>query len=601
MDRQRARTVWFYRRYARLTGGRLKHSNYFQHVLAMPGFTPKITFGSQPSDASHVRESRKLWSAADGVMAERWEPKNHDVLFLAGLDWRYLIESGLGIAENPRINLVQHVRHAHEGTELHRYLSERAIRICVSPEVADAVSATGRSKGPVLTIPNGIDVAPFEVNADGSPVRYGTRRRAVTIVGYKSPDLAQSLSRRLDAACIEHLLVTEFLDRSVFLALLAESRIAICLPHRSEGFYLPALEAMASGCLVVTLDCIGNRGFCLHGENCLIAEHSAESLNDTTTSVLAMSAAQRRHLHRRGRDTAAKHSLESERTQFHAILGDVDRLWRSESAGAARIALRPPGPVQSGPEVYRPRLGFMIVGAQKCGTTAMAHFLSQHPDIGMASRKEVHLFDSPNYSNDWTPEQIDRRYRHRFAHCAGARIWGEATPGYMFVPEIPRELKRYNPDLKLVVLLRDPVERAISQYYMERAKGRERRPLWFALLREPFRLRRCRDPWARGSVTRRCSYRARGLYSLQLRNLYQYFDREQVLIIHTRDMLGRHHEVLRRVFAFLGVSEDVRIAPEIVFEGEGRARTHRVVSWMLRLTFLAEFVRLRALVDVRAW
>ncbi|MDD9984604.1 MAG: hypothetical protein OXU81_25130 [Gammaproteobacteria bacterium] len=92
-----------------------------------------------------------------------------------------------------------------------------------------------------------------------------------------------------------------------------------------------------------------------------------------------------------------------------------------------------------------------------------------------------------------------------------------------------------------------------------------------------------------------------GLYSLQLRNLYRYFDRDQVLVIHTRDMLERHHEMLGRVFAFLGVSEHVRIAPEIVFKGERNGRMHRAVSWMLRLTFLAEFMRLRSLVGVRAW
>ena len=243
----------------------------------------------------------------------------------------------------------------------------------------------------------------------------------------------------------------------------------------------------------------------------------------------------------------------------------------------------------------------MIVGAQKCGTSAMAHFLSQHHEIGMASPKEVHLFDAPHYSSDWTPEQIDKRYASRHAHCAGARILGEATPSYMFVPEIGRDLKRYNPNLKLIVLLRDPVERAISHYYMERTRGRERRPLWWALLREPFRLRRCRNGRVRGSVTQRCSYRTRGLYSRQLRNLFRYFDQDQVLVVGSRELSERHDEVLARVFAFLGVSEDVHVAPETIFEGTRGSRTHRAVSWMLRLTYLAEFVRLRALLRARAW
>ena len=246
-------------------------------------------------------------------------------------------------------------------------------------------------------------------------------------------------------------------------------------------------------------------------------------------------------------------------------------------------------------ETYRPKLGFMIVGAQKCGTTALAHFLSQHPEICMASPKEVHLFDSPKFSSDWTPEQIDEHYRPHFDRCADAAIRGEATPIYMFLPCIARDLKRYNPDLKLIVLLHDPVERAVSHYYMEKNRDKEHRPLWLALLSEPARLRRCKDVLARGSAMRVCSYRRRGLYSLQLRNLYRFFHRDRVLIVRAPDLRTHHHDVLRRVFAFLGVSEPMGIEPEIVFKGDREGRRHRAVSWLLRLSYLAEFARLRAL------
>ena len=406
------------------------------------------------------------------------------------------------------------------------------------------------------------------------------------------------MSERLDAANIEHLLVCDFLDRSAFLALLGESRIAVCLPREREGFDLPALEAMASGCLVVILDCIGNRGFCRHDANCLVAEHDPESLFRATRRVLAMSAPERERMHRQALDTAAGHSLDAERSRFQAILCDVDRLWSAAKAVPARVPSRSIAPAP--PIPYRPRLGFMIVGAQKCGTTALAHFVSQYPEIGMASPKEPHLFDSPKYLRDWTPEQIDERYRPFFEHCGDAAIRGEATPIYMFLPEIARELQRYNPELKLIVLLHDPVERALSHYYMEKNRGKEPRPLWLALMREPFRLRRCKDARAYGSAIRVCSYRRRGLYSLQLRNLYRFFDRDRILVVHTRDLRAHHHVVLRRVFAFLGVSEDVRVEPEMVFEGDRGGRRHRAVSWLLRLSYLAEFVRLRSLLGVRA-
>ena len=254
------------------------------------------------------------------------------------------------------------------------------------------------------------------------------------------------------------------------------------------------------------------------------------------------------------------------------------------------------------PEAHRPLLDFMIIGTQKGGTKALYQFLRQHPEIGMSSRKEVHLFDAPEYSGDWTPEQIDERYRPFFEHCPDARIRGEATPIYLYFPEIAGELARYHPQLKLIVLLRDPVERAISHYYMEWNRNWEHRPLWQALLLEPFRLRRCKDPRADRSAMRVDSYRARGLYSRQLRNLYRHFGRDQVLLLRHGDLRERHDETLRRVFTFLGVCEEVRIAPGLHNEGRRGGRRHRLVSWLLRLSYRRERARMRALLrDAEVW
>ena len=113
---------------------------------------------------------------------------------------------------------------------------------------------------------------------------------------------------------------------------------------------------------------------------------------------------------------------------------------------------------------------------------------------------------------------------------------------------------------------------------MEKNRNAEHRPLWLALLSEPFRLRRCRMRRAPGSAMRVGSYRVRGLYSLQLRNLYRFFDTDQVLIVRSEDLRERHDAVLRRIFAFLGVSGQVRIAPQTVNKGKGGGRKHRAVA-----------------------
>ena len=256
----------------------------------------------------------------------------------------------------------------------------------------------------------------------------------------------------------------------------------------------------------------------------------------------------------------------------------------------------------------------MIVGAQKCGTTALFHYLGQHPEIGMSSRKEVHLFDAPDYSPGWSSQQIDDRYRRYFRHCPVSRppaltskgtptlvrVRGEATPIYMFLPETVPELKRYNPDLKLIVLLRDPVERALSHFYMEKNRGYENLPLWLALRCEPWRLWRCGDPRGHGSAWRRHAYRRRGLYSLQLANLYRHFDARQVLLIRTEDLARNHEAVLQRVFEYLGVRPHRGIERQTVFEGERGGRRHKLVSLLLRLSFLPEFIRMRRFKVARA-
>ncbi|MYF27518.1 MAG: glycosyltransferase family 4 protein, partial [Gammaproteobacteria bacterium] len=239
-------TVWFHRQFRRLTGGHLKHAHYFDHVRRLPGYAPRISFTAETGASLHP-DQRRLWPPRKGVYAERWRPSRPDILFLAGLDWRYLIDNGLDALPNPRINLIQSVRHAHEDTELHSYLKQRAVRICVSEEVAEALRTTGQVNGPVFTIENGMQTPPLvalhRVAADLLP----RRRRSVIVVGYKRPELANALSERLTDAKVPHHLLLDFLPREQFLAALAGAEVTVCLPNAEEGFYLPALEAMACG------------------------------------------------------------------------------------------------------------------------------------------------------------------------------------------------------------------------------------------------------------------------------------------------------------------------------------------------------------------
>jgi len=253
-------------------------------------------------------------------------------------------------------------------------------------------------------------------------------------------------------------------------------------------------------------------------------------------------------------------------------------------------------------------LGFMIVGAQKCGTTALSHFLSQHPAISMADPKEAHLFDSINYSSDWSLDEINAQYTSFFSHGVEETIRGETTPIYLYFKEIAAEVKKYNPGLKVIVQLRDPVERAVAHYYMEKGRGAESLPFWSALLFEPIRLLLDRSPRIEGSARRVHSYRSRGLYSHQLKNIYRHFSQDQVLVIKTEDLMNRHEKTLERVFEFLGVGKDIKIPDEIVFSrNHGRTvgidKNFQLSRLILKLSYLLEYWRLRRYVDfsIKSW
>ena len=246
-------------------------------------------------------------------------------------------------------------------------------------------------------------------------------------------------------------------------------------------------------------------------------------------------------------------------------------------------------------------LDFMIVGAQKSGTTALAEFLADHPAIEIAANKEAHLFDDRYFDEKWTTQEINERYAPLFTENQEFTesedvLRGEATPVYLYLPEIAQRLHRYNPDLKLIVLLRNPVERAYSQYCMESARGNERLPFWLALLLEPVRLFLDRNSMEDESSVRRHSYRDRGYYALQLRNLMQVFASSQLLILRTEDLRLNHEATMRRIFDFLGVSP-ITIVPREIFSQDTSIAEVPISSFFLRKCFERDLLELEELVN----
>ncbi len=192
------------------------------------------------------------------------------------------------------------------------------------------------------------------------------------------------------------------------------------------------------------------------------------------------------------------------------------------------------------------KVNFLICGTQKGGTTALYNYLKLHPEIHLSEPKELHFFDTETYFKQ--PFIDYSTYHAKFSPQPWHKMIGEATPIYMYWYDAPRRIFEYNPYIKLIILLRNPIERAFSHWNMERARNAETLSFWEAIQTER---ERCRS--ALPYQHRVFSYVDRGFYLQQLRRIWTYFRHEQVLILKSEELKNNPQSVLQRVFTFLEV------------------------------------------------
>lgn len=193
------------------------------------------------------------------------------------------------------------------------------------------------------------------------------------------------------------------------------------------------------------------------------------------------------------------------------------------------------------------KLDFIVAGVQKGGTTALHAFLTQHPDICLPQQKELHFFN--NESMDW--ENPNYGAYHKFFDPQPGQVVGEATPAYIYWrPSISR-IKQYNPKIKLVVSLRDPVKRAFSQWRMTVSRGKE--PFLFTAAIRQGRQRIGKVSGSKYGCHIVYSYVERGLYAPQIERVLKHFPREQVLFYDHQHMVDNQPAILDKVCDFISV------------------------------------------------
>ncbi|MBZ2188146.1 sulfotransferase domain-containing protein [Alcanivorax sp. JB21] len=233
----------------------------------------------------------------------------------------------------------------------------------------------------------------------------------------------------------------------------------------------------------------------------------------------------------------------------------MKRALRKFTQGILKLVRYVTSPLRARPHV-------IIAGTQKGGTTSLFDYLSQHPEMAPSFRKEVHFFDGGlNPAVDRYKKGL-RWYRANFPLAAAVadKVVYEASPLYLFSPVAAPRIQKAFPDTKIIILLRNPVERAISHYFHQKRKGRETREADEALLdNEDFVRQALESGDFKNYDFIKKSYKARGKYYEQLKRYYELFPSEQILVLSSEEFFAEPDRVLSEVFRFCGVKEDVSI------------------------------------------
>jgi hypothetical protein len=240
---------------------------------------------------------------------------------------------------------------------------------------------------------------------------------------------------------------------------------------------------------------------------------------------------------------------------------------------------------------------FLIAGVQKGGTTALADYLRQHPGLFIPAIKELHFFD--NEALPWqNPEPLAQSYHAHFQDAPPGSLWGEATPIYSYWWPAMARIWAYNPSMRLIVCLRNPVDRAYSHWAMETGRQWDTMSFAEAIASEE---QRCRE--ALPEQHRVFSYVSRGFYCEQLRRLWTFFPREQTLILLQEQLSADPSTILGAVYRFLGVTPIQPAQPVRANQGRYTAPMDPALRRQLIARFDPEIRELEQLLgwDLSAW
>ena len=230
---------------------------------------------------------------------------------------------------------------------------------------------------------------------------------------------------------------------------------------------------------------------------------------------------------------------------------------------------------------------FLCIGAPKSGTTSLFEILKQHPEIGLSSFKEPHFFDN---NVNWE-KGLDWYKKNYFSGLESCKSIGEFTPSYLSNSVcVSRINKTLGSNVKFIVLLRNPIDRAYSHYLHTKRDEYETLSFLESLEKEEKRL----DDYIKNkddiSFARYC-YKYSGMYALHLKNYLKEFEKKQFCVILFDDFVNQREETIKKILIFLDVNLNVDLNIDIRINPASKARSTQLKKFMAQKSFFRTLLK----------
>lgn len=294
------------------SGGSLKVRHYFEHAMQYKSLNALLYM---PKDINWSI-SNPWFKYKDKILPEiDWSIV--DIVFISGWGWERFIPQKYHYNRKFKVlYLVQHPSKLMPKFERYKNLDKPATRICVSRALTDMANEIQHVNGPVITIPAGTEIKKLMELANKS------KSIDILISGLKNPAVGVALKSKFDKLGLNVKLLDERMDRNTFISYVSNSKVVVCLPNPMEGFYLPALEAMALNALVICPYAIGN-DYCIDGKNCLVPIYTEQDIYNKTKIMLSLTNKEIIIMKKNAYVTVKAHDITFEKKSFHNLLNRI--------------------------------------------------------------------------------------------------------------------------------------------------------------------------------------------------------------------------------------------------------------------------------------